>query len=661
MPQATPRSSLPGARPSAFLLAGAFVTGMLLFVHGGCGGGDGDECRDAIHCRHDNGAPAEGKEWACEDNRCVQHPAQQPPDAGTDAGMPDAGAPDAGAPDSGTPDAGRPDAGTPDAGRPDAGTPDSGPTTVSVQILAFNDFHGQLEAPSGQILAGVAPDGGPVRVNAGGVTYFARHIAAMRATNPNTVVVAAGDLIGASPLLSGLFHDEPTIEAMNLIGLDLVAVGNHEFDEGSTELLRMQSGGCHPVDGCLDGDGFAGAKFKFLAANVATDVDRTLFPRYDIREFEGVKVAFIGMTLEATPGSVIPSGVEGLTFKDEVQTVNALVPELRQQGIEAIVVVVHQGGIATPGSLVNECKGPGTDGLIAGAIVGLVKGLNDAVDVVVSGHTHQAYNCVIDGKVVTSASSMGQLVTDIDLTLSKATRDVVTARANNVIVTRDVQEVGAVKELVTKYEELVTPLANRVIGWVAQTLRNQSDALGQSALGLVIADSQLEATKPANLGGAQVAFMNPGGVRASLDQGEVTYGEAFSTQPFNNSLVTMTLTGAQIDEVLELQWRPSGATLMLLPSAGFTYTFSASAPVGSRVDPASIRINGVTVDPAANYRVTANNYIASGSDGFSVFTEGTNRLTGAMDIDAMEAYLKARSSAANPLPAPALNRVTRLP
>ncbi|QSQ17685.1 bifunctional metallophosphatase/5'-nucleotidase [Myxococcus landrumensis] len=644
MPQATPRSS-----PSVFLLAGAFVTGMFLFTHVGCGG---DECQDAADCREDQGPPASNTEWVCDHKRCELHPVQVPSsDSGTDAGTPDSGAPDSG----------RPDSGTPDAGRPDSGTPDSGPTTVSVQVLAFNDFHGQLEAPSGQILTGVNPDGGAVRVSAGGVTYFARHIAALRATNPNTVVVAAGDLIGASPLLSALFHDEPTIEAMNMIGLDLVAVGNHEFDEGSAELLRMQSGGCHPVDGCLDGDGFPGAKFKFLAANVATGVDRTLFPRYDVREFDGVKVAFIGMTLENTPESVISTGVAGLTFKDEVQTVNALVPELRQQGIEAIVVVVHQGGIPAWGSLVNECKGEGAGGIIAGAIVGLTKGLDDAVDVVVSGHTHQAYNCVIDGKIVTSASSMGQLVTDIDLTLSKATGDVVEARANNVIVTRDVQEVGAVKDLVTKYQDLVTPRANRVIGWVAQTLRSQTDSAGQSTLGFVIADSQLEATKPANMGGAQVAFMNPGGVRADIAQGEVTYGEAFTTQPFGNSLVTMTLTGAQIDQLLELQWRSSGATLMLLPSAGFTYSFSAAAPVGSRVDPASIKFNGVPVSLTAEYRVTANSYLAAGSDGFPVFTEGKNRLGGALDSDALEEYLKAHSSQASPLPAPALNRITRLP
>ncbi|AKF87074.1 hypothetical protein MFUL124B02_37180 [Myxococcus fulvus 124B02] len=599
MSRSTPRL---GARPGVFLLAGAFLSGVLLFAHGGCQG----------------------------------------------------------------------------AARAQRPTADAGSETVSVQLLAFNDFHGQLEPPggsTGQIQTGVDADGGPVRVSAGGVSYFARHLADLRATNPNTVVVAAGDLIGASPLLSGLFHDEPTIEAMNLIGLDLVAVGNHEFDEGSTELLRMQSGGCHPQDGCQDGDAFGGARFKFLAANVATGVDRTLFPRYDVREFEGVKVAFIGMTLEGTPQIVTPTGVAGLVFQDEVETVNALVPQLRQQGVEALIVVVHEGGVPAPGSLINECRGTGEGGGISGPIVAIAKGIDDAVDVIVTGHTHQAYNCVIDGKVVTSAASAGRLVTDIDLTLSKATGDVVEAKANNLIVTRDVVEDGPVKELVTRYQQLATPLANRVIGWVAETLKTpftQADPAGQSTLGFVIADSQLAATRAANLGGARVAFMNPGGVRADIsrdsnnpaDKGEVTFGEAFTTQPFGNSLVTLTLTGAQIEELLERQWQqvgPNVVTRILHPSAGFTYAFSASAPIGRRIDPASIRLDGAPLDAAATYRVTVNNFLAGGGDGFAVLTQGTNRLGGAIDSDALEAYLKAHSSQARPLAAPALNRITALP
>jgi len=620
-----PTSSPPrlDARPGTFLLAGAFVTGMLLFFHGGCGGTD---CERVADCQDLNGNPSSGQEWVCVDKKCETRPTEQP---GQDAGLPD---------------------------------------SVRVQILAFNDFHGQLEAPAGgggQIQTGVLADGGPERVNAGGATYFAKHIADLRETNPNTVVVSAGDLIGATPLLSALFHDEPTIEAMNQIGLDIAAVGNHEFDEGGSELLRIQNGGCHPVDGCLDGDGFAGARFKYLAANVATSVDRTLFPRYDIRTFEGVKVAFIGMTLEGTPQIVTPTFVSGLTFKDEVETVNALVPELKKQGVETIIIVVHEGGIPAPGALVNECKGAGTpDGLISGAIVDIAKGIDDAVDVIVSGHTHNAYNCVIDGKVVTSAASVGRLVTDIDLTLSRATGDVVEARANNVIVTRTVAEDANIKTLVTKYQELSTPLANRVIGYVAGTLRtpvNQRDPVGQSTLGFVIADAQLEATKPANLGGARIAFMNPGGVRADILEGEVTYGEAFTTQPFGNSLVTMTLTGAQLEALLELQWLQSGAnvlTRILQPSAGFTYTYDATQPIGSRIDPTQMRLDGVTIDPAADYRVTVNSFLATGGDGFAVLNEGRNRLGGAVDTDALETYLKTKSSQTSPLPVPTLNRIT---
>lgn len=631
--QSTSSPPRPGARPGTFLLAGAFVTGMLLFAHAGCGG---DDCESAADCLDSNGTPSAGQEWVCIDKTCETRSVEQP---GTDAGT---------------------DAGT-GAGS-DAGT-------VSLQILAFNDFHGQLEAPAGtggQIQTGVLPDGGPDRVNAGGATYFAKHIQDLRETNPNTVVVSAGDLIGATPLLSALFHDEPTIEAMNQIGLDIVAVGNHEFDEGSSELLRIQSGGCHPVDGCQDGDGFEGARFKYLAANVATASDRTLFPRYDIRAFEGVKVAFIGMTLEGTPEIVTPTYVSGLSFKDEVETVNKLVPELKQQGVETLIVVVHEGGVAATGALVNECKGTGTaDGLISGAIVDIAKGIDSEVDVIVSGHTHNAYNCVIGGKLVTSAASVGRLVTDIDLKLDRATGDVVEARANNVIVTRTVTEDAKVKTLVAKYQERATPLANRVIGHVAGTLQtpgNQKDPVGQSTLGFVIADAQLAATRPANLGGAQIAFMNPGGVRADIAGGEVTYGEAFTAQPFGNSLVTLTLTGAQLEALLERQWQPQTGsnviTRILQPSAGFTYTYDATQPIGSRIDPALMRLNGEVIDPAANYRVTLNSFLASGGDGFAVLSEGRERLGGAVDTDALENYLKTSSSEAAPLPVPALDRIT---
>jgi 5'-nucleotidase len=530
------------------------------------------------------------------------------------------------------------------------------PVTVDVQILAVNDFHGNLEPPTGS-------SGRIGSIDAGGVEYLATHIDNLRSQNPNTVVVSAGDMIGASPLLSALFHDEPAIEAFNLIGLDYNAVGNHEFDEGWQELLRMQNGGCHPTDGCLDGDDFAGAKFTFLAANVVRDDNgKTIFPAYKVRSFASAKVAFIGMTLEGTPSIVTPSGVAGLSFKDEADTVNALVPELKAKGIETIVVLVHEGGAQT--GTYNECVG------VSGAIVDIVNRLDPEVDVVISGHTHQAYNCNINDKLVTSAASFGRLVTDIDLKIDRISGEVVQMAANNVIVTRDVPKASLLTELIAKYQAVAGPIANRVIGSITADITRTTNAAGESALGDVIADAQLEYTKPAAEGGAVAAFMNPGGIRADFtyapspageQPGEVTYGEMFTVQPFGNNLVTMDLTGAQIDTLLEQQFvgcaQPTGGQKILQVSNGFTYTWSQSAPACNKVDPGSIMLNGVTIDPNATYRVTVNSFLADGGDNFAVLKEGTNRLGGAVDTDALEAYFKSFSPVA---PGPQ-NRITLVP
>jgi 5'-nucleotidase len=528
--------------------------------------------------------------------------------------------------------------------------------TVSVHILAVNDFHGHLVGPSGTI---TEPDGRSIP--AGGVAYLAAHIQALRAQYPHTVVVSAGDLIGASPLISALFHDEPTIEAFNLIGLDYNAVGNHEFDEGAAELLRMQHGGCHPVDGCRDGEGFAGATFQFLAANVVRqDSTTTLFPAYAVREIAGVKVAFIGMTLKGTPTIVRPSGVAGLTFRDEAETVNALVPHLKAQGIETIVVLIHEGGFPT--GTYNECPG------LSGAIVEIVHRFDPAVDVVISGHTHQAYNCQINGRLVTSAASFGRLVTDVDLTIDRATGDVVRMRANNRIVSREVPPDPRLTALVDTYQTLVAPLANRVIGAMTADHTRDPTPAGESALGDVIADAQLAATADPAVGGAVVALMNPGGIRADLayapsggeGDGRVTYGEAFTVQPFGNSLVTMTLTGAQLKTVLEQQFQGCGTQnrdRLLQVSAGLTYAWSRSAPACDKVDLASIKIKGAAIDPQATYRVTVNSFLADGGDHFLTFREGTDRLGGPQDVDALEAYFRAHSPVA---PGPQ-NRVTVLP
>jgi 5'-nucleotidase len=533
------------------------------------------------------------------------------------------------------------------------------PKTVNVQLLAVNDFHGNLQPPTGS-------SGRVGTIDAGGVEYLATHINALRATNPNTAVVSVGDMIGASPLLSALFHDEPTIEAFKQIGLDYNAVGNHEFDVGVTELLRMQNGGCHPVDGCQDGDDFAGASFQYLAANVVRkDNGKTIFPAYKTRSFAGVKIAFIGMTLEGTPNIVSPAGIASVNFLDEAETVNALVPELKSRGIETIVVLIHEGGQQNPlSSPHNSCVG------ISGPIVDIVNNFDDEVDVVISGHTHQPYNCVIDNKLVTSAFSFGRLVTDVDLAIDKNSGEVISMSANNVIVTRDVAKDAAETALIAKYNTLAAPLANRVIGSITATITRTNNAAGESALGDVIADAQLFQTAPAGFGDAVVAFMNPGGIRADLTypsspagegDGNVTFGESFTVQPFGNSLVTMTLTGAQIETLLEQQFTGcvagTTANRILQVSAGFTYSWSLSGAPCSKVDPSTIKINNVTLDPNASYRVTVNSFLADGGDSFPILTQGTNRLGGAVDTDALEAYFTAFSPVA---PGPQ-NRITQVP
>ncbi|MEK8030120.1 bifunctional metallophosphatase/5'-nucleotidase [Ideonella sp. DXS29W] len=552
------------------------------------------------------------------------------------------------------------------------------PTTGVVKILALNDFHGQLESP-GTFRANVDSPAVP----AGGADYAAGYIAAARAANPNTIVVSAGDLIGASPLVSALFHDEPTIEVMNRAGLDFNAVGNHEFDDGKDELLRMQRGGCHPTDtanSCRGADvgtpvPFEGAKFRFLAANVVhKNSGRTLFAPYGIKKLDvngrSVKIAFIGMTLKDTPQIVTPSGVKGLVFNDEAQTVNALVPQLRAQGVESIVVLIHQGGVQTAPSPVdiNGCVG----GLEGSPIKTIVGQLDGAVDLVVTGHTHAAYNCQLPlstGRLipVTSANTQGRVLTDIDLTIDTKTRDVTQTVALNKVVDRSnvgITPDAQIASIVAAYKTLSTPIANRVIGSIARDVLNTRDAACNMPAGDLIADSQLAATAAPDFGGAQLALMNPGGVRnpgfiyanspANEGDGNVTYGESFTVQPFGNSLVTMTLTTQQIRDVLEQQFPNCfGQTTfarVLLPSNGLRYEWDHNQACGAKVRQATLTVGGVTetlvsngevVQGSRTWRVTVNNFLADGGDGFTVLKGGTNRLGGAQDIDALERYLTA--------------------
>src|SRR5258706_652278 len=497
---------------------------------------------------------------------------------------------------------------------------------VELRILAINDFHGYLRPPPGGIrIADPQDKSKKIAVEAGGAEQMATLVKQLRAGAKNTIFVAAGDLIGASPFLSALFHDEPTIESLSMMGLEVASVGNHEFDEGKEELLRMQNGGLHPTDGCQGPHPLLGAKFRYLAASTIEKSTReTVFPPYAIPEFDGIPVAFIGLTLKGTPNLVSPVAIAGLEFKDEADTVNALVPELKARGVEAIVVLIHEGGFPTGDY--NECPG------ISGPIVDIVRKFDRAVDVVISGHTHQAYVCEIDGRLVTSGDKYGTLVTAIDVRLDPATRDIISARADNVIVrtnayARDPEQTA----LISSYDKVAAPIANRPAGSITETLSRAPNDAGESALGDIVADAQLAATRADKDGGAAIAFTNPGGVRTDIPKkadGTVRYADVFSSQPFRNQLLTLTLTGAQIKNALEQQWLDPKRPRILQVSKGFSYAWDNARPYGERVLADRMSLNGEPIDPAKGYRVTVNNYLAVGGDGFTVLKEASGQQFG---------------------------------
>jgi len=512
---------------------------------------------------------------------------------------------------------------------------------IDLRILAINDFHGNLLPPPGGIRV-ADPDDNTRKINvpAGGAEHMATLVRQLRQGARNTIFVAAGDLIGASPFLSAMFHDEPTIESLSMMGLEVASVGNHEFDEGKVELLRMQNGGCHPTDNCQGPHPFLGARFHYLAAStIETASGKTIFPPYEVREFDGIRVAFIGLTLKGTPNLVSPVSVAGLEFRDEADTVNALVPELKAQGIEAIVVLIHEGGF--PAGDYNECPG------ISGPIVDIVRKFDRAVDVVISGHTHQAYVCAIDGRLVTSGDKYGTVVTTIDLKLDPATRDVVSAKADNVIVrtgayAKDPEQTA----LLASYDKFAAPIANRPAGSITQTLSRTPNDAGESPLGDIVADAQLAATSADNNGGAVIAFTNPGGVRTDIpkkEQGGVTYADVFASQPFRNQLVTLTLTGMQIKNMLEQQWLDPKRPRVLQISRGFSYAWDNAKPYGDRIIADRMSLHGQRIDPATSYRVTVNNFLAVGGDGFTVLKEGSAQQFGVYDVDALYAYFQANS------------------
>ncbi|MGW5781540.1 bifunctional metallophosphatase/5'-nucleotidase [Streptomyces sp. NPDC003863] len=545
-----------------------------------------------------------------------------------------------------------------------------------VQLLSFNDFHGNLEPPtsSSARLTEIQPDGTVKTINGvGGVEYLADSLRTARTGHPYSITAAAGDLIGASPITSALFHDEPTIEAMNGLGLDVTSVGNHEFDEGRAELERMQNGGCHPKDGCYEpGRTFEGAEFPFLAANVTDDkTGRPILDPTYVWEKNGVRIGFIGVTLEGTPNVVTAAGIKGLTFHDEIKTINYYANKLQRQGVKSIVALIHEGGAPASGAYNYNCDTPGAGAGISGPIVDIAKGVSAKVDALVTGHTHQAYACTIpdpegNPRLVTSASSFGRLYTDTSLTYDRRTRDIVrtTVKSANHVVYRN-HAAPDMTSLISHYQAMAAPVANRPIGYIASDIKTTGD-LDDSALGNLIADAQLAYAKTLDPN-ASVALMNPGGVRADLvyaaspageGDGVVTYGEAFKVQPFANTVNLADLTGAQLLTVLQQQVSgPNAAAPKILPPAGLTYTLDLTKTGADRIVADSVRVAGAPLDLAKVYRVAANSFLAGGGDGFTEMAKGANPLVGKDDLVAFETYLTANSSAANPLQAPAADRV----
>ena len=514
---------------------------------------------------------------------------------------------------------------------------------IEVQILAFNDFHGNLETPAAVEVT--EADGSKRKIVTGGAANLAGALAQARSNYPYTVTVSAGDTIGATPLISAHYLDEPTIAAMNALGLEFNAVGNHEFDKGGDELRRMQSGGCARFtrrQPCAV-QPFAGARFRYLAANVLTADGRTFFPATGLKRFgtgrDAVTVGFIGMTLKETGNLVTPSGVKGLSFAEEAATANALVPALKAHGADAIVLLIHQGGKTKAFTTGNNCDG------LDGGIVPILEKLDPAITTIVSGHSHWAYVCpsgTAGGRLLTSAGKNGYFFTDIRLAFERASHRLVGQRAVNQIVgTGERGTDPRVKALVDRYAAAIAPVAGRVIGRLsAAAARDEDD--WESAAADLIADAMLASASAPETGGAQLALVNATGVRVSLPAGDIRYSEAFAMMPFGNNLVVMTLKGAQLKGVLEQQYagaaRASGKPAALAPSRGFSYSVDLSRPAGDRV--VAMALLGKPIDPAGRYRVVVNNYMASGGDGLSGFTAGTDVLdTGIIDLDSMVSWI----------------------
>ncbi|MDT0343351.1 bifunctional metallophosphatase/5'-nucleotidase [Streptomyces litchfieldiae] len=548
--------------------------------------------------------------------------------------------------------------------------------TVDLQVLAINDLHGALEPPTGtngQVIH-EHEDGTTEAIAAGGVQYLATGLREARQGESRSVTVAAGDLIGATPLLSALFHDEPTIEALNELEMDVAGVGNHEFDEGWRELIRLQEGGCHPEDGCyVEGREFEGSDFPYLAANVVhEDTGEPILDPYTIQNLNGVKVGFIGVTLEGTADIVTQEGIQGLEFLDEVETINRYTAELRRRGVNAVVALIHEGGYPASPAYNADCDVDGGD--LSGPIVDIARRTDAGVDALVTGHTHQPYVCTVPDptgrdRLVTSAASNGRLFTELNMKYDYRTRDIVrtSVEGTNRVVHRDQEPAPDLTQLIADWNELAAPVSGEPIGWISEDIQGRNAGTPEFPLGDLIADAQLAHARELDPE-TDLALMNPGGVRADLTyaasgsegDGVVTYGEGFTVQPFSNTVNLLDLTGEQLLTVLreQVSGTNEAAPKILQPSEGLNYTLDLTRSGADRIVADSVTVGGAPLDPAATYRVAVNSFLAGGGDGFGTLADGANPLVGSDDMVALADYLTANSTADAPLAAPAADRIT---
>jgi 5'-nucleotidase len=528
-----------------------------------------------------------------------------------------------------------------------AGCATTAPGTAEINLVALNDLHGHLEADK-FTYAGVG-EKTQRTVMAGGIDTLAGALQAWRKEDRELLLVGAGDMIGASPALSAMWADEPTLGALDLLGLQATSVGNHEFDQGRLELLRQQKGGCaspRPDKACQFDGSYGGAKFSYLAANVIdANTRKPLLPAYRILESKGVKIAFIGAVLQDTAEVVAAAGIAGLQFGDEADAVNRLLPELRKQGVGVFVVLLHQGGRTASEFDKQYCDD------LEGELVPVVKKLDPAIRLVISGHSHKGYLCKVGDKLVTQAQMGGHMLSRIKLVVDRQTNQLVDVSARNVVMTQGAYpadpraEAYLAKVRARGTAELAKPVAKIGVASVTRALTGSDE----SALGNLIADATLYAGRPF---GAQIAFMNVGGIRATLEAGPgnvVSNGQALAVLPFGNTLTVMNLTGAQIRALLEQQWVGDKVESrgLLQVSEGFSYQYDLRKPAGQRV--LEVTLNGVPLDDNASYRVAANNFIAEGGDAFPMFAKGTNRAeTGVRDIDSLTSYLTYREQQRKP-------------